>query len=134
MYIMTAQFTQPTTTASANGGTGGEAAINNRLAITAKASALAKVGGGRRRSDKRRISGKRRSNKRRISGKRRSNKGRISNKRSNKRRRSNKRKIYGGGTGGTEGPIVKGQSGDVANKLAIAQMASAENAKYDAKV
>ena len=120
---MTAQFTQPTTTASKNGGTGRDAANNNRAAINARASALAKVGGGRsaKRSTKRYS---KRSNKR--SSKRYSKR---SNKRSNKR--SGKRKIHGGGT---EAPLVEGRSGEIANKLAIAQMSGAENSKYDAKV
>jgi len=124
---MTAQFTQPTTTASANGGTGRDAANNNRAAINEKSSALAKVGGGRyrKRSSKRY---RKRSNKQ--SGKRSTKRYR---KRSHKQsgKRSGKRKIYGGGT---EAPLVEGRSGATANKLAIAQMAGAENSKYDAKV
>jgi hypothetical protein len=81
--------TQPTANASANGGTGREAAMNNRAATVERSSALAKMGGGIKRSNKR--SAKRlgkRSNKR--SAKRR---GKRSNKRSAKRRgkRSNKR-------------------------------------------
>lgn len=112
---MAPNFTQPTTTASANGGVGRDAAINNRAAINEKSSALAKMGGGRRRRS--RSSRKTRRTTRRTT-------------RTNKRR-IRRRKTYGGGT---EGPMIKGPSAGVANKLAIAQMAGAENAKNDAKV
>ena len=108
---MAPNFTQPTATASANGGTGREAAMNNRAATMEKSSALAKVGGGRRTKKSRRRTKKSR---------RRTSKG-----------ISKKRRYRGGGT---EGPAIKGQSAPVANKLAAAQMAGAENAKYDSKV
>ena len=111
---MAPNFTQPTTTASANGGVGRDAAINNRAAINEKSSALAKMGGGRR-------------------SRRRSRKSRRTTRRTTRtnKRRIRRRKTYGGGT---EGPMIKGPSAGVANKLAIAQMAGAENAKNDAKV
>ncbi len=117
---MAPNFTQPTTTASANGGVGRDAAINNRAAINEKSSALAKMGGGRR------------SRSRSRSG-RRSRKTRRTTRRTTRtnKRRIRRRKTYGGGT---EGPMIKGPSAGVANKLAIAQMAGAENAKNDAKV
>ena len=120
---MAPNFTQPTTTASANGGVGRDAAINNRAAINEKSSALAKMGGGRRRRSRSR-SGRR---------SRKSRKTRRTTRRTTRtnKRRIRRRKTYGGGT---EGPMIKGPSAEVANKLAIAQMAGAENAKNDAKV
>ena len=118
---MAPNFTQPTTTASANGGVGRDAAINNRAAINEKSSALAKMGGGRR------------SRSRRSGKDRKSRKSRRTTRRTTRtnKRRIRRRKTYGGGT---EGPMIKGPSAGVANKLAIAQMAGAENAKNDAKV
>ena len=111
---MAPNFTQPTTTASANGGVGRDAAINNRAAINEKSSALAKMGGGRR-------------------SRRRSRKSRRTTRRTTRtnKRRIRRRKTYGGGT---EGPMIKGPSAGVANKLAIAQMSGDENAKNDSKV
>ncbi len=109
------EFTQPVVSPSANGGTGGTGAINTRNAINAQASALAKVGG--------RTSNRRRSKKRHS-------KKRHSKKRHSKKRRSKKRRyrLFGGGT---NAPIVKGPSSVTANKIAVAQMAGAENAKND---
>jgi hypothetical protein len=116
---MAPNFTQPTANASANGGTGREAAMNNRAATMEKSSALAKVGGGRRKTTR----GTKKRTKRRSS--------RKGTRRRTSRKGSGKKSHRGGG--GTEAPLVKGQSAPVANKLAEAQMAGAENAKYDGK-
>ena len=110
------EFTQPVVSPSANGGTGGTGAINTRNAINAQASALAKVGGRRRRTKKRGHTSKKR---------------RLNRKRSTKR--SAKKRHYRLFGGGTNAPYVKGPSGETANKIAIAQMAGAENAKNDGK-
>jgi len=74
-------------------------------------SALAKMGGGKRRRSKRRRSSKRRSNKRR------------SNKRRSNKRRHNKKYV-----GGLVAPIV---GGPTAAKLATAQNAGKENSALD---
>jgi len=110
IYIMVQTFTQPVVSPH-------ETPIDARNSINAQASALAKLGGRRRRSKKRTSKSKR--NKRNKS------------KRSKRRRN----RLQGGGV---IAPYVKSSggeqsSGSTINKIAAAQMAGAENAKYDSK-